>query len=205
VQSIKLPRIQHVWQTGSASRAIMIFTFIATLIVPIQYAVFLGVLLSFVMYIYRAADKVEIMEIVPLPGGRYEERPAPKQLPSHQVILLSPRGSLFFAGATEFEEHLPSVENAEQTVVLLRLRGREDLGSTFMRVLTRYDASLKSCRGKLVLVGVSETVYQQLEKTGFLAQLGKENIYRGTSFLGDSSMQAYEDATKWLGQETRRE
>jgi len=94
VQSIKLPRIQHVWQTGPASRAIMIFTFIATLIIPIQYAVFLGVLLSFVIHIYQASEKVESTEIVPLPDGRYEERPAPKQLPSNQAILLAPRGSV---------------------------------------------------------------------------------------------------------------
>jgi len=81
VQSIKIPRIQTVWQTGSASSAMMIFTFVATLALPIQYAVFLGVLLSFVMHIYRSAEKVEIVEFVPLGGGRYKERPAPKQLP----------------------------------------------------------------------------------------------------------------------------
>lgn len=70
--------------------------------------------------------------------------PAPGQLPSNQVILLSPKGSLFFAGATGFEEHLPAVENAEQPVVLLRLRGVDEIGSTFIRVLTRYAASLKA-------------------------------------------------------------
>jgi SulP family sulfate permease len=179
----------------------MIFTFIATLMIPIQYAVFLGVFLSFIMYIYRSAEKVEIYEIIPLQGGRYEERPAPKQLQDHQVILLDPRGSLFFAGAAEFEEDLPAAVNAERTVVILRLRDREEIGSTFMRVLTRYNESLKSCQGKLVLAGVSNSVYQQLEKTGLLDQFGRENVYRATSILGDSSMQAYQDARKWLGQD----
>ncbi len=46
VQSINLPRIETVWQTGLASQGVMIFTFIATLALPIQNAVFLGVLLS---------------------------------------------------------------------------------------------------------------------------------------------------------------
>jgi SulP family sulfate permease len=200
VQSIKLPRIAHVWQTGPAPRAVMIFTFIATLMIPIQYAVFLGVFLSFIMYVARSAEKVEIHEIIPLPGGRYEERPAQRQLPSHQVILLDPRGSLFFAGAAEFEENLPAADSAEGSVVILRLRDREEVGSTFMRVLTRYNTNLKSCGSKLVLVGVSESVYQQLDKTGLLAQLGRENVYKATSILGDSSSQAYEDARKWLGQ-----
>ena len=203
VQSINLPRIESVWQTSPAARAIMIFTFVATLIVPIQVAVFLGVFLSFVMYTYRSAEKVEIMEVVPLEGGRFEERPAPKQLPSNQVILLWPQGSLFFAGAAEFEENLPAAENAEHTVVILRLRGREEVGSTFLRVIARYAASLQSCNGKLVLVGVSEPVYQQLDKTEILDQLGKENVYRSTSMMGDSAMQAYQDARVWLEQEKK--
>jgi SulP family sulfate permease len=203
VQSINLPRIESVWQTSPAARAIMIFTFVATLIVPIQVAVFLGVFLSFVMYTYRSAEKVEIMEVVPLEGGRFEERPAPKQLPSNQVILLWPQGSLFFAGAAEFEENLPATENTEHTVVILRLRGREEVGSTFLRVIARYAASLQSCNGKLVLVGVSEPVYQQLDKTEILNQLGKDNVYRSTSMMGDSAMQAYQDAMVWLEQEKK--
>ena len=143
------------------------------------------------------------MEVIPLEGGRFEERPAPKMLPSNQVVLLSPRGSLFFAGAAEFEEDLPAADEAEHTAVILRLRGREEVGSTILRVIARYAASLQSRKGKLVLVGVSEPVYQQLDKTGILAQLGQENVYRSTSIMGDSAMHAYLDATLWLKQEKK--
>ena len=198
VQSIKVPRIQNVWQVNNASRGVMIFTFIATLVVPIQNAVFLGVLLSFVMHIYRSADRLEIIEIVPLDGGRYQERPAPKQLTSDQAIVLTPKGSLFFAGATEFEENLPVIGDAKRAVVLLRLRGIDEVGSTFLRVITRYAENLVENGGKLVLVGVSEPVYHQLQKTGLLDQLGEENVYRSTSIVGDSSLSAYQDAKVWL-------
>jgi SulP family sulfate permease len=201
VQSIKIPRIQTVWRTSAASSAMMVFTFIATLVLPIQFAVFLGVILSFVLHIYRSAEKVDILEIVPLGDGRYEERPAPDQLPSNQVILLSPEGSLFFAGAAEFEEDLPAVEDAERTVVLVRLRGRDEIGSTFMRVIGRYATRLKEKRSKMVLVGVSEPVYHQLEKTGILDELGRENVYLATSILGDSSQEALQDAEQWLADE----
>jgi SulP family sulfate permease len=201
VQSIKIPRIQTVWRTSAASSTMMVFTFVATLVLPIQYAVFLGVVLSFVLQIYRSAEKVDILEIVPLGEGRYEERPAPKQLPSNQVILLSPEGSLFFAGAAEFEEDLPAVEDAERTVVIVRLRGRDEIGSTFMRVIGRYAASLKTNRSKMVLVGVSEPVYHQLEKTGILDDLGRDNVYLATSILGDSSREALADAKQWLADE----
>jgi hypothetical protein len=48
---------------------------------------------------------------------------------------------------------------------------------------------------------VSEPVYQQLEKTGMLELLGKENVYKAMSILGASAMTAYQDAQKWLNQE----
>jgi sulfate permease, SulP family len=198
VQSIKVPRIQNVWQVSATSRGVMIFTFIATLVVPIQNAVFLGVLLSFVMHIYSSADKLDIIEIVPLEGGRYEERPAPKQLSSDKAIVLTAKGNLFFAGATEFEEDLPAIEDARRAVVLLRLRGIDEVGSTFLRVITRYAENLAQNEGKLVLVGVSDHVYHQLQKTGLLDQLGKENVYQSTSIVGDSSLSAYQDAKAWL-------
>lgn len=198
VQSIKVPRIRAVWQTRLASRGVMIFTFIATLILSIQFAVFLGVFLSILVHVFRAAERVEISEIVPLEGGRYEERPAPKQLPSRQVIVLFPKGSLFFAGATEFEENLPGVGDAQGTAVILRLRGRNEIGSTFLRVIDRYGKSLKANQGKLILVGVSEQVYTQLRKTGLLDDLGSENVYRATPIMGDSALTAWEDARQWL-------
>ena len=84
VQSIKVPHIQIVWQTGPVSIGMMIFTFITALALPIQYAVFLSVLMRLVMHIYRSAEKVDIDEILPLGEGRYAERPAPRQLPSNQ-------------------------------------------------------------------------------------------------------------------------
>jgi SulP family sulfate permease len=198
VQSINLPRIETVWHTGIASSTVMIFTFIATLALPIQNAVFLGVFLSVLVHVFRAAGRVEISEIVPLEGGRYEDRPAPKQLTNRQVTILFPKGSLFFAGASEFEENLPEVGDAQGMVVILRLRGRNEVGSTFLRVIDRYAKSIQDNHGKLILVGVSKPVYTQLQKTGLLDVLGSENVYRATSIMGDSSITALEDARQWL-------
>jgi SulP family sulfate permease len=111
---------------------------------------------------------------------------------------LFPKGSLFFAGASEFEENLPEVGDAQGMVVILRLRGRNEIGSTFLRVIDRYAKSIQANHGKLILVGVSKQVYTQLQKTGLLDVLGSENVYRATSIMGDSSITALEDARQWL-------
>ena len=53
-----------------------------------------------------------------------------------RFVILQPYGSLFFASAPVFEAALPTVEDTSQhAVVILRLRGRTDLGATFLDVL----------------------------------------------------------------------
>ena len=43
VQMVNVNAIQTVWQTNTVARTIMLITFGSTLVMPLQYAVFLGV------------------------------------------------------------------------------------------------------------------------------------------------------------------
>jgi SulP family sulfate permease len=198
IGSFNRERIRAVWETSLVSRGVMLFTFVAVLILPIQTAVFVGVGLQILLHTFRAAERVDIVQIVPLENGQYEEHPAPVRLPDEQVTILTPLGSLFFAGAAEFEEDLPSAEEAHRAVVILRLRGRKEVGSTFLRVIGRYARMLQKNGGKLMLVGVSQPVYDQLRRTGMLAELGEENIYLATRLLGESALQAWREGQEWL-------
>jgi SulP family sulfate permease len=196
--SFNRERIRAVWETSLVSRGVMVFTFVAVLVLPIQTAVFIGVGLQILLHTFRAAERVDIVQIVPLEDEQYEENPAPAQLPDGEVTILMPLGSLFFAGAAEFEEDLPSASEARRAVVILRLRGRKEVGSTFLRVIDRYSKTLRKNGGKLMLIGVSPPVYDQLRRTEMLAGLGEENVYLATRVLGGSARQAWADAHMWL-------
>jgi SulP family sulfate permease len=196
--SFNRERIRAVWETSLVSRGVMVFTFVAVLVLPIQTAVFIGVGLQILLHTFRAAERVDIVQIVPLEDEQYEENPAPAQLPDGEVTILMPLGSLFFAGAAEFEEDLPSASEARRAVVILRLRGRKEVGSTFLRVIDRYSKTLRKNGGKLMLIGVSPPVYDQLRRTEMLAGLGEENVYLATRVLGRSARQAWADAHMWL-------
>jgi len=198
--SFNRERIRAVWETSLVSRGVMLFTFVAVLALPIQTAVFVGVGLQILLHTFRAAERVDIVQIVPLENGQYQEVPPPTRLPDGQVTILTPLGSLFFAGAVEFEEDLPSAAEAHRAVVIVRLRGRKEVGSTFLRVIERYASVLDKNGGKLILVGVSQPVHEQLRRTGMLAELGEENVYLATGFLGESAQQAWADAHTWLSE-----
>jgi anti-anti-sigma regulatory factor len=65
-------------------------------------------------------------------------------------------------------------------------------------VIERYARELRDNGGRLMLSGVSEPVYDQLERTGALEELGKENVYRETPIVGESTEYAVRTAEEWL-------
>ncbi len=88
-------------------------------------------------------------------------------LPAGEVVVLQPYGSLFFAAASVLESQLPApAGTSRNSVVILRLRGRTDLGTTFMDVLRRYAQALAATGSKLVIVSASERIQEQLRVTG---------------------------------------
>ncbi|MFN2134550.1 MAG: SulP family inorganic anion transporter, partial [Candidatus Promineifilaceae bacterium] len=201
ISMINTGRLLTVYNTGTFSVFIMVVTFVATLFLPIQYAVGLGVVLHIVLYVFSSSEEVRIERLVRRPDGALAEAEVPDKLESEQVLILYPVGSLFFAGAAELEENLPDTADATRSVVILSLRDRDEVGSTFVRVLTRYAQELEGQGNKLKLTGLSERVVEQLQRTGLGDALGAEDIYPARDTFGAALAQAEEDAWEWIGKE----
>ena len=199
-QGLRIEQALIVWKTGRISSVVMVVTFVATLLVPLQFAVLMGVALSILLQTIRQSNKVVLTEWALQPQGFPLEQPAPRQLPSNRLTLLHVYGSMFFAAAKSMEELLPAVGNATRAVLAINLRGHAEIGSTFVTVLQRYARELQSHDSKLMLVGVDAAVRDQLAKTGALAIIGEENIFIATPQIGVALNQAVAAATAWLGQ-----
>jgi sulfate permease, SulP family len=197
-QSLRVVQAVMAWKTGRISQVVMLVTFLATLIVPLQFAVLFGVALSILLNTIRQSNKVVVTQWVLQAQGFPLEQPPPKHLPSHQLTILHVYGSLFFAAAKNMEEMLPAVGDATRAVVAINLRGKSEIGSTFMTVLQHYSEALQKHEGKLMLVGVDPAVRDQLAKTGVLELIGEENVFVATPQLGAALNQAVAAATAWL-------
>jgi len=184
-QIIRLEEIKTVWETNLAARIAMAATFVGIITLPIHFAVFLGVAISLLMYVYRQSNAIRVKEWVFAEGILLpQERDAPAQLSDQSITVLVPYGSLFFAAANTLEEQLPSVGGAKGAVVLILMRGRKDVGSTFIEVLRRYNRRLRANEGRLMLVGASDVVRDQLARTGALNELGSDCVFATTDEIG---------------------
>ena len=205
VSTIKPSEAVSVWNTGWPSRLAIVTTFLSTLLLPIQAAVGFGVVLSALLYVNESSTDISVVELVKRDDGLLEERKPPKQLPGNKVTVLDIYGHLFYAGARTLQRLLPQPNGAENPVVILRLRGRTNLGATLVEVLANYADQLQSVNGRLYLTGVSEGAYEQVVRTGKLRLTGPVRVYEATSVRGQSTLEAHADAETWLvGKSTER-
>ena len=124
---------------------------------------------------------------------------------SGQTTILIPYGSLFFATAPTFEGQLPDAKEARHAVLIINLRRQAEVGSTLLDVLDRYIEALHENECKLMISGVSQAVRRQFIHTGFLYEIGRENVYSATERYGESLLQAYDDANRWIEQVSSEE
>ena len=199
-QGLRVEQAVMAWNTGRISRLVMIVTFLATLAIPLQFAVLFGVGLSILLNTIRQSNKVVVTEWVLQTHGFPLEQPAPRTLPGHQLTVLHVYGSLFFAAAKNMEEMLPAVGDAARAVVAINLRGKSEIGSTFVTVLQRYARALQARQGRLMLVGVDPLVRDQLARNGVLGLIGEDNVFVATPQLGEALNAAVAVADAWLAQ-----
>ncbi len=198
-QAFNVGRWTDVWVTGWVPRLVMLATFVATLLLPIQNAVLLGVVLSFLLHLYQSSLDVQVKQILPTSKEHlFQEQPAPADLPPNAITVLHIYGSVFYASADILRAALPSPFTAAQSVVILGLRGRNELGSTFINLLQRYANELGTRNSKLMLAGVAPGVIKQLTKTGITHTIPPSDIFPATSILGESMQRAQAAAKEWL-------
>ncbi len=200
IRTVKPHDIMAVLKTGQIQAVTMTVTLVLTILIPLQFAVLVGVGISAVLFVIRQSNDLVVKRIEIDPEGFREVDP-PEEVPPNEVMLIQPYGSLFFASASVFEAQLPDVTaSSRNSVVIIRLRGRSDLGSTLTETLGRYAEALDAVDSKLVLVSDHDRVLDQLAVTGVAAQIGDDNLYRSDEWLGHTMRRAHSDAEEWIAE-----
>jgi SulP family sulfate permease len=169
------------------------------MLIPLQYAVVVGVAISILMFVIGQSSRLVVRRVTFRDDGRAVESDPPEQLPPGEVVVLQPYGAIFFASAAALLEQMPVVTpTSRDSVVILRLRGTDDAGSTLLDVLDGYARSLAGMNSRLVVVTDNERIIRQLHDTGTIASIGPDNVYRGTAVIGETVRRAHDDAIVWI-------
>jgi SulP family sulfate permease len=198
-RTLKPGQVNSVWKTGLVQRVVMVITFVSALLIPLQYAVLMGVAMSVLLYVFRQSNIITVVQWKWEPGQLPVESDAPEAVPPNEVTVLIPYGSLFFAAAPVCEKGLPEVtEESRHAVVIIAIRDKSEVGSTLLEVIGRYANTLREQESKLMLAGIDRYVRDQIDRTGTIQSIGRENIFLATETVGESALEAVQQAEKWI-------
>jgi SulP family sulfate permease len=190
---VDLQRIKLSWQSGKNSRIVLVGTMVAALTLPLEWAIYIGVMLSLVV-ILRATGKTDLTQLVALPDGDYDEVPLQRAAPT-PVVTINMSGDIYFAAAEDLDSQLLQVLTPKTRVVVLRMKRLRAAGSTAMAMLEHFWVLLRERQTYLVVCGVERDLEALMTSTGLLRKIGEENIFYADNKLFQSTRLAMARAT----------
>ncbi len=183
-------RIRLVFQSGRGDIAAFLVTLVGAWVLDLDKAIYLGVLISLVLFL-RRARLVSAAELTVDAGNHLRETPTdptgdeddlpPPAEPVHRctaIRVLHVEGSLFFGAAGELEEILDTaLRDPDVRVLVLRVKRCHGLDLTTAEVLRACAGQMRARGRLLVLVGMRPTVSERMEALGLPAAVGRENLF----------------------------
>lgn len=166
----------RVRRASRTDAVVCLVTFVATLVLPLQYAVYIGVLLNIGLYLNQAS-RLHLHEMVPTRQGPFIERPIRDRLGTQQVMFLQLEGDLFFAVADELQDRLAAIRKSGVKVIIFRLKRTHMIDATVMDVLDRFVRDMRRQNGHVLLCGVKDDLMRAIRGYGLVDLIGRENVF----------------------------
>ena len=195
----RIPSARLVLRTGDwGPIAAMALTLFSALFIPLQYTIFLGAILSVLLYVGASARKFRFQQVVPLEDGTWEMQDVPAALPPGKITMLVLQGLDFFAEVPAAQDQIPSSQGVSGAVLVLILRDMHRLTSTGILWLEHLAKDLKSSGSRLILADITPEVLAVLQKSGSLDEIGAENVIPATSRVLSAERTAWDAGQNWL-------
>ncbi len=155
--------------------AVLVTTFVLTVILDLTYAVAIGMMLAAMLFIKRVSETTKITSADESSGSEEErELMAGKNVPPG-VLIYRVFGALLFGAAEKLETALKRA-GQEPEVLVLHLQHVIAMDSTGLNALESIYERLASRGKQLILCGPHTQPYMMMEKAGFFDHLGHENV-----------------------------
>ena len=168
--------IARVLRTSRAEGVIMGVTFLATMILPLDFAVLSGVVFSLAFFVVKSSLP-RLVPVVPDDNFRhFIHRPEAPVCP--QLAVMNIRGPLFFGAVYHLEEELRHSRRLYpgQTNLVLRMHGVDICDLSGIEMLESVVQTSRGLGGDVFLVRPRQPVSEVMEHSGFVKILGRDHI-----------------------------
>jgi SulP family sulfate permease len=168
--------IARIWRGARGDALIMVVTLLATLFLPLQFAVLAGILMSLAYYIMKTSTP-RVHSVLPDETFKHFTY-QPNKPQCCQLGILKISGDLYFGAINHVEETIRQhlARNPRQRFLLLRMHGVNHCDISGIHMLEVIARTCREQGGDLFLMKVQRPVYELMEATSFCAQLGIDHF-----------------------------
>ena len=179
---IDIQHIKQVLQFSRSETAILLTTFFATLFLELEFAIYLGVLLSLVIFLSRTSTpNIPTLTIdSDPPGGKrklinIQKKPV-KLCPQLKIIRIDM--SIYFGSINHIQNHIHQIVEGENIKhILIVASGINFIDLSGAEVLITENNRLKTLGGGLYFVGLKASVYKFAAESCFIRKIGADHFF----------------------------
>lgn len=162
-------------RTSKSDAAVMLTTFILTVFVDLTVAIQIGMVLAVFLFMRRMTQISNVNIITDKINELDDEKAITRYTVPKDVEVFEVSGPMFFGAAYKFKESMKLIENPPK-ILIIRMRYVPVIDATGLHTLDEVFKLAKRQGTILILSGVGQGIYRELEKSDLLSELGKENV-----------------------------
>lgn len=171
---IDFKHVKGIMYASKSETALLWVTFLATLFVELEFAIFVGVFMSIILYL-RYSSRPIVTCCVPdetHPKRKFICTKGKEQCP--QLGILKIEGSIFFGSVDNLEERFRTVKQKNILIIFAGVSLIDLAGIDFLKNIMK---EKRKTEGDLFISNVNSFVMRKMEKSGFTRMIGKDHIF----------------------------
>jgi SulP family sulfate permease len=179
---------------------IALATAAAAVFVSLEFSILIGIFLSFLFFVPRAA-RLQASELVISPERVVRER-QPDDPRCTKMVVFSLEGELFFGAAPELDEYLADLTRRVEAgvrIIVLRLKRTRNPDMVCLERLQHFLEDMQTRQVPVLLCGVREDFAQALHNLRFHHWLPQDHVFLEDAATGSSTLKAVRRAYALLG------
>jgi len=177
---IDFHHIKQIIQYSKSETAVLLVTFFSTLLLELEFAIYLGVLISIVLFLAKTSTpNIPTLSVDDAEGSRklinIQKKPL-KQCPQLKIIRIDM--AIYFGSINYIQNRINHiVENERVYNILIVSSGINFIDLSGAEALITENARLSNLGGGLYFVGLKSSVYEFVAKTHFVKRIGHNNFF----------------------------
>ncbi|MDD5330965.1 MAG: SulP family inorganic anion transporter [Sulfuricella sp.] len=180
---IDFHHIHSIFHTSRAETVVLFTTLLSTLFVELEFAIYVGVMLSLMLYLARTSQPAVVPVMPSGEEGSYHFEDAKGQAECPQFRMVRINGSIFFGAVDHVQRALQQIDeiNPQQKSVLIVGSGINFVDVAGAEMLAQEAKRRKKMGGGLYFYRLKDSVYKFLKQGHYLKDIGEGGFFPAKS------------------------